>query len=399
MARPYRIAVVGCGVAGAATAYLLARDGHAVTLLERADALGPVGAGVLLQPSGQAVLGRLGLLDRVLALAAPIDELYARHVTGQTLMCTRYAHYDPQCRAYGVHRGVLFNALYGLLGTQPVEVRTGCDVVGREVAADGTVALSDQCGGRHGPFDFVVAGDGSRSRLRAACGLAARVTDYGHGTLWTTAPSTAVSGRLLQVVRGNRRLFGLLPLGEGLCSMYWGLPVREFAAVRERGVDALKVEILKFAPEAAEVLEPVRGFDRLLFTSYRAVRMPRWFDAHTLFLGDACHAMSPHLGQGINLALVDAYRFAGCLRTAANPPAAFRAFHRMQRGVRPLLHDAGRVPRAVLPVGLRLPGLGPRPGAALAAAAAVRAAADGPHRDRSEGRLPARADRGVRAWR
>jgi 2-polyprenyl-6-methoxyphenol hydroxylase-like FAD-dependent oxidoreductase len=126
-------------------------------------------------------------------------------------------------------------------------------------------------------------------------------------------------------------LCGLLPLGDGLCSLYWGLPVREFGRIRGRGLTALKDEILRFAPEAAEVLESLHDFDQLLFTPYRAVFMPRWHDAHALFFGDAAHAMSPHLGQGINLAMVDAWRFADCLRHAPNPGAAFRAFARRQR--------------------------------------------------------------------
>ena len=80
--RRYRVGVVGFGIAGAATAYLLARGGHSVTLLERASHVGPIGAGLLLQPAGQAVLRRMGLLDHVVADAAPIDELHAVHPDG-----------------------------------------------------------------------------------------------------------------------------------------------------------------------------------------------------------------------------------------------------------------------------------------------------------------------------
>ena len=71
MVRRYRVGVVGLGVAGATTAYLLARDGCDVTLLERADQPRPIGAGVLLQRSGQEILRRLGVLENVLARAAP----------------------------------------------------------------------------------------------------------------------------------------------------------------------------------------------------------------------------------------------------------------------------------------------------------------------------------------
>ena len=325
MTRRYRIGIVGFGMAGGLSAYLLAKDGHEVTILDQTESLGAFGAGVLLQPSGQAVLKRLGWLDAVLARAAPLEELYARQVNGKTMINNRYGDYAPGCRAYGIHRGVLFNLIHDAVRTQPIDIRLGCNVLGRTVDRRG-VTLHDAKGRDHGPYDFVISGDGSRSRLRRALGFPAYVTDYDHGTLWLIAPGTAMQGRLLQVVQGNRKLFGLLPLGDGLSTLYWGLPVRDYPALKARGIAALKDEILAFAPEAEETLAFLHDFDQLLLTSYRHVYMPRWFDRHTLFMGDAAHAMSPHLGQGINLAMMDAITFADCLRSASNPYVAFHAF-------------------------------------------------------------------------
>ena len=45
------IAIAGCGLAGLATALLLHRDGHRVTLFERFDAPRPVGSGLMIQPT------------------------------------------------------------------------------------------------------------------------------------------------------------------------------------------------------------------------------------------------------------------------------------------------------------------------------------------------------------
>ncbi|HEY1192427.1 MAG TPA: NAD(P)/FAD-dependent oxidoreductase, partial [Gemmata sp.] len=233
--------------------------------------------------------------------------------------------------AYGVHRGVLFRAVRDLVYTQNVDVRLGTEIVSRETNAFGEVLLRDASGRRHGPFDCVVCGDGSRSHLRAAFGFRAAVTKYDHGTLWVTAPAAAVEGKLLQVVRGTRQLLGLLPIGDGLVSLYWGVRNTEVSAIRARGLDALKAEMQGFCPEAAPVLDFLQDFDQLIHTTYQHVYLRRTHDGRVIFIGDAAHAMSPHLGQGINLALVDAWRLAGCLNGADTPALGFAAFRRAQR--------------------------------------------------------------------
>ena len=88
------VAVVGCGTAGAAAALFLARAGHRVTTLERVPDPGPVGAGITLQPTGQAVLAELGLLAPVLDHGARVDRLHARTATGRTLVDLRYDDVD-----------------------------------------------------------------------------------------------------------------------------------------------------------------------------------------------------------------------------------------------------------------------------------------------------------------
>jgi len=327
----YRVGVVGFGMAGATAAYLLARDGHRVTLIERAPEPGPLGAGVLLQCSGQAVLRHLGVLDRVLSHAGRLEELYARHAgSGRTLIRTRFPESTPESYSYGIHRGVLFNALSDLVNTQPIDMRLGCEIVARSDSPNGTT-LTDACGRQHGPFDFVVAADGSRSRMRDVCGFKASVMPYDHGTLWVNVPGTGVPGKLLQVVERNRKLFGLLPLGDGLVSMYWGMRNADVEATKARGLPALKREILAFAPESAPVLDFIEDFEQFLYTTYRHVHCKRHYDHRMILIGDAGHAMSPHTGQGINLAMVDAWRLAAALRTNATHTAAFQAFRREQK--------------------------------------------------------------------
>ena len=121
----FDIAIAGCGIAGATAAHLLAEDGHRVVLFEQAPKCGPVGAGILLQPSGQAVLSQLGLLEEVAGRSAIIRELHAVTARGKQLVRLPYSEIDPATFGLGVQRGVLFEALFRRCQASGVEIREG----------------------------------------------------------------------------------------------------------------------------------------------------------------------------------------------------------------------------------------------------------------------------------
>jgi len=89
------------------------------------------------------------------------------------------------------------------------------------------------------------------------------------------------------------------------------------AAFRARGLAAWRAEALALDPRTGPILDQIRSIDQLAFTQYRDVRMRRWHGERIVFIGDAAHATSPQLGQGANLALVDAAVLADAV--AAEP--------------------------------------------------------------------------------
>ena len=327
---PYSIAIAGCGVAGLTAGLALARSGHRVTLFEQSTHVGPVGAGVLLQPSGQLVLAELGLLEQVVSRAEPIERLTARTHRGHTLIDLPYRHGQADMCAYGLHRGDLFAALHDAVIAAGAEIVLAAPI--RRFTEDADhVELFDSSDTSRGKFDLLLGADGARSTLRDASKLPVMKYAYPHGAMWAVGRSDVVRGKLLQASRGSRQLAGLLPLGAGRCSLFWSLECREVDALRAAGLDGWKQDVLRLMPEAAEMLSQITTFEQTRFTTYLHVMMRRWHSRRMMLLGDAAHAMSPHLGQGINLALLDGSTIAAALNSSDSIEQAFALHSKLRR--------------------------------------------------------------------
>ncbi|HTJ43997.1 MAG TPA: NAD(P)/FAD-dependent oxidoreductase [Kofleriaceae bacterium] len=323
------VGVIGCGTAGAAAALLLARGGNRVTILERVREPGPVGAGIVLQPTGQAVLARLGLLAQIEERGARLDRLWCRTSRGRTLVDLAYARVEPRWFGIGIHRGVLFESLYRAACAEPgVTVQTGVEV--RELTS------------MRPDYDLIVIADGAVSELRDAAAKTTRDAPYRFGALWFVGrdPDRIFTneGELYQVAVRARRLYGALPTGLGphgdtpLVSLFWSLASDQLDAFRSRGLDAWKDDVRALDPRIAPVLDQIRSIDDLVFARYRDVRMSRWIDRGVVFIGDAAHATSPQLGQGANLALLDAYALADAISSSTTVDHALQTYTRTRRG-------------------------------------------------------------------
>jgi len=69
----------------------------------------------------------------------------------------------------------------------------------------------------------------------------------------------------------------------------------------------------------------------MTFATYADVGLNRPFAERIAFIGDAGRALSPQLGQGANLALIDAATLSDCLRTASTLAAALAAYAERRR--------------------------------------------------------------------
>jgi 2-polyprenyl-6-methoxyphenol hydroxylase-like FAD-dependent oxidoreductase len=331
------IAVCGCGPAGLAAALLLHRTGHRVRIFERFETPRPVGSGLIIQPTGLGVLAEMGLVDQALTLGTRIDRLFGRVTpSNRIVLDVRYEALGSGWHGLAMHRAALFGILHRAIAAAGVEIKPGVEVgtVSRTIDRIELVARS---GSRLGKFDLIVDALGTRSPL--AAGIVRR-TALSYGALWTNVPWPArgpfLENALEQRYYKASRMAGLLPIGKSdaegrpLAAFFWSLKRDGVEAWRSRPLAAWKQEVAQLWPEIATVLESIVEREQLVFAQYDHFTARSPYSDKLVHIGDAARSTSPQLGQGANMAMLDALALARALQTELALPEQLRLYARMR---------------------------------------------------------------------
>ena len=324
--------IVGAGIGGLAAAIAVRDAGWRVKVLERADEIRPLGAGLSIWPNGVRALRALGVGE--LADDAPRGGGALRRADGSAL-----AEFDPETIAerygaplVGLHRADLHDALIARLGPERIELGAEVTECGRNELrlADGTARAAD----------LIVGADGIGSVVRQALIGDGEPRDSGIVAFRGVAPfeGTVAAGEWW--AEGSAA--GLLPLGDG--RVYWYVT---FRGEPERA--ELDRRVAGFGPEVGEIVAA---------TADEAVLAHRLFDRHpvsgwstgvTTLLGDAAHPMLPFLGQGACSALEDGVALGKALEEHHEITDAIAAYESARYArTTALIHGSARAARIAL---------------------------------------------------
>lgn len=333
------IAIAGAGPAGLAAALYLQRAGHRVTIFERFDAPAPVGSGLILQPTGLTVLGDLGLLDDILALGARIERLRGQDAsTGRTVLDVRYAAQTGGRFGLGVHRAALFGVLYSAVTDRGIEIVTGAELADVEATTQGA-RLIGEAGRVVSSFDLVVDATGARSTLKRRASKPSEPKPLAYGAFWASLGwrDGFDEAALMQRYDKASVMVGVLPIGrvgpstERMAAFFWSLKPADAEAVRHAGLDAWKQKVLAVWPECAVFTDQIDSFEKLSLARYGHHTLAQPIGPRLAVIGDAAHSTSPQLGQGANMALLDARALAFALDRNADVEAALNGYAAARR--------------------------------------------------------------------
>jgi salicylate hydroxylase len=250
----------------------------------------------------------------------------------------------PGCAAsasvWAVHRAALFNVLFDAVRREGIPIETGRQVASVDCATDRRPVLVGDNGWRSGAFDLVIDALGVRSPLWPLFGGRGR-RELTYGALWASLPWPASgfdANALEQRYHRASTMIGVLPVGRRIeggpaeTAFFWSIRVKDYDAWLARGLDAWKESILAYWPETAPLLQEISAPGQMTLARYGHHMLARPFAGRLVAIGDAFHAASPQLGQGANMAMLDARALAHALRTEPDIGEALRTYASLRRG-------------------------------------------------------------------
>jgi salicylate hydroxylase len=331
------VAIVGAGIAGLAFAAALRRAGIDFHVYEQAPHLSEVGAGVQLAPNATRVLHRLGLKDRLRAVAVAPQAIEMRRWDDGTLL-QRTPLGDLCLRRFGapyytLHRADLHGGLLSLIPPERVHLAGRCVAV-TQTADTARLHLSD---GTTVVADLVVGADGIHSVVREQ--LASDRPRYSGQTIYRgLVPAERVPHLLaeprVQLWFGPDQHCVCYPVSSGR-QVSFGATVtasdwREESWSARGSVLDLASAYASWHGDVTRLIHAAEAVGR--WALHDRESLDRLGSGRVAVIGDAAHPMLPFRAQGANQAIEDAVALARCLADAGGDGlgAALRRYERIR---------------------------------------------------------------------
>jgi len=314
-----RCCIAGGGPAGMVLAYLLARAGIEVLVLEKhADFLRDF-RGDTIHPSTLEVMYELGLLEEFLKL--PHDELreLSAEINGLQFTVGDFTYVPGHCKFIALMPQWDFLNFIADRAKRYPEFNLRMQAEVTDLILDGDRVIGVRARTQLGPVEIraelVIGADGRRSVVREKAELEVETFGSPIDVLWMRIPRKPGdppqtfghidSGRILVMIQRNDYWQCAFVIAKG-----------SFAGIREKGLQPFRDDIVRLQPFLRGRENELKSWEDIKLLTVVIDRLKKWHRPGLLCIGDAAHAMSPIGGVGINLAIQDAVAAANILAPA-----------------------------------------------------------------------------------
>jgi 2-polyprenyl-6-methoxyphenol hydroxylase-like FAD-dependent oxidoreductase len=308
--------IVGGGPAGMMLGYLLARQGIAVTVLEKHKDFFRDFRGDTIHPSTLELLNELGLLEKFLTIPHSEFTHLSGFIGGHSYTLADFSHLPTHAKFIALMpQWDFLNFLAAEAAHFPsFTLRMGWEATGL-IEKNGTITgvrANTPDGPVEIPAILTVGCDGRHAVSRDAAQLA--LIDYGVpiDVLWlrlSRHPSDPENAL------GNVNYGRLIVLINRVDYFQVGYIIAKgaFTQIQQQGLPAFHQSIERIVPFLAGRTAEIDSWDKVKLLTVQVNRLREWCRPGLLCIGDAAHAMSPVGGIGINIALQDAVATANML--------------------------------------------------------------------------------------
>jgi len=332
------INIIGAGIAGLALAIHFEKSNIPYQIYEQAPSFKTVGAGILLANNAMQIFNHLGLAAKLSDKGNRIVQLNLVDQNLGILSEMSMTDFEQQYNVsnIAIHRADLQECMLKEISHENIHMGYQLtDITEQELIFNDKEQL---------PKGIVIGADGIHSTVRKLT-FGDRKIDFARQICWRGVVDFKLPKKYTNQFNeswGDGARFGFAQINN--TQVYWFALCNYKNSMSEWDGKDWRQSFRSFNPLVSELLNttPDSSVHRAPISQLKL--LDKWYNGSTCLIGDACHAMTPNMGQGAGQGIEDAHTLSQCLQKSNSIEEGFQQFQNLRfKKVKSIVQTSWRI--------------------------------------------------------